>query len=211
MEDFLKYKDNQIKILKNKSRLTDAEQKRLNEFESIDNAKANEAYIKSRENIDGRLNKEYYSSSKFLTNVGTTSLLEGAKMGKAQLLGALTVEFFTALIGEIKDILKNGWSVDSKDFIETLKLRASKIKDKILNQKNDILKQGFDGFISGIISNIVTIVINSFVTTAKNIVRIIREGFFSLIKALKIIIFRPNNMTQNEALHEASKLLASGL
>lgn len=50
-----------------------------------------------------------------------------------------------------------------------------------------------------------------FVTTGKRVVRIIREGFFSLLKALKMVFFPPENMTFNEALHEATKLIVAGL
>jgi hypothetical protein len=39
----------------------------------------------------------------------------------------------------------------------------------------------------------------------------IREGFFSLFRAVKILLTRPNGMTMREAAHEATKIIASGL
>jgi hypothetical protein len=49
-----------------------------------------------------------------------------------------------------------------------------------------------------------------FVTTAKRFVRMIREGVFSLLKALKLILFPPADMSFTETMHEAMKLIAAG-
>jgi hypothetical protein len=50
-----------------------------------------------------------------------------------------------------------------------------------------------------------------FITTGKRVVRIIREGIYSLFRAVKMLIFPPENMTYEEAMHEAKKVIASGL
>ncbi len=50
-----------------------------------------------------------------------------------------------------------------------------------------------------------------FVRTGKNLVRVIREGSLSLYEAIKIIWNRPPGMTEEQAFHQASKVLASGL
>ncbi len=49
-----------------------------------------------------------------------------------------------------------------------------------------------------------------FVTTGKRFVRMIREGVFSLLKALKLMLFPPENMTFREVSHEAMKLVGAG-
>ena len=85
--------------------------------------------------------------------------------------------------------------------------KTRKIKDKW----KDVAIAFKDGFISGFISNLVTTVINMFVTTATRVVRIIREGIFSLMKAIKTLLFPPEGTTYEEAMHEAKKLIASGL
>jgi len=56
----------------------------------------------------------------------------------------------------------------------------------------------------------VTVLINLFVTTGKRAVRMIREGVFSLLKALKTFLLPPKDLSFGEAAHEALKLLASG-
>jgi len=138
---------------------------------------------------------------------------EGAKMGMQQALGLVITEFFTAVFDELLDVYKNGYSTDFEDdrFFSVLKKRLKRIAIRIKAKWKDAMIAFKDGFISSFISNLVTVVINAFVATGKRVVRIIREGIYSLFKAAKVLIFPPENMTYEEALHEAKKLLATGL
>jgi hypothetical protein len=92
-----------------------------------------------------------------------------------------------------------------------LKERLSRIARRIAAKWKAACAAFRDGFISGFLSNLVTVVINMFVRTGKRIVRVIREGFFSLLKAIKMLCFPPDGMTFTQAAHEASKLIATGL
>jgi hypothetical protein len=92
-----------------------------------------------------------------------------------------------------------------------LSVRLKRIGEKIANKWKKFLEAGKDGFFSGLCSNIVTVVINIFITTAKNIVRLIREGFFSLLRAVKLLLNPPADMTRNQLFHEVGKLVISGL
>lgn len=219
MEDFLAKKNERLKKindLKNKDSLLPQEQnelRKLEELSTIDDKRAMEADKKARKEIDKEINKTYYTSGKFAKNTATAGAKEGAKMGMQQALGLVITEFFTAVFDEILDIYKNGYSTDFEDdrFFSVLKERLKRIAIRIKAKWKDAMIAFKDGFISGFISNLVTVVINAFVTTGKRVVRIIREGIFSLFKAAKVLIFPPENMTYDEALHEAKKLLATGL
>jgi hypothetical protein len=149
----------------------------------------------------------------YAKNTAIAGAKEGAKMGMQQALGLVITEFFTAVFDEIIDIYKNGYSTNFEDerFFTVLKKRLTRISLRIKDKWKDTAMAFKDGFISGFISNLVTVVINAFVTTGKRVVRIIREGFYSLFKAIKIVIFPPENMSYEEAMHEAKKLLATGL
>ena len=219
MEEFLAKKNERLKKineLKSKDSLSPQEQKelkRLEELSKIDDKKAMEADKKARKEINKKINITYYTSKKFVKNTAITSANEGAKMGMQQALGLIITEFFTAVFDELVDIVKNGWSANFEDnrFFSVLKDRLKRIGTKIKDKWKDTSVAFTEGFISGFISNLVTVVINAFVTTAKRAIRIIREGMFSLFKAIKTLIFPPENMTFKDALHEANKLLASGL
>lgn len=168
-------------------------------------------YNKSKEFIKKeQLVKQIEKQSK---EVAITGLNEGAKMGLQQALGLVIVEFFTAVFDEVIDIYKNGYSAnfDDDSFLNVLKERLKRIGIRIKDKWKDVAIAFRDGFISGFISNLVTTFINVFVTTGKRVVRMIREGFFSLFKAVKILLFPPEGLTYAEALHEAKKILATGV
>lgn len=173
------------------------------------------------------LEKEYKKSNDFIKKeqiknqtkkqgkeITFTGAKEGAKMGLQQAVGIVLKELTESIFDEISDIYHNGFKDENKigeTFFIVLKERLLKIGNRILSKWEDVVKAFGDGFFSGFLSNLVTVIINMFVTTGKRVVRIIREGFFSLLKALKLLFFPPENMTLKEAAHEATKLIVAGL
>ena len=59
-------------------------------------------------------------------------------------------------------------------------------------------------------SSLVTTLANIFFTTAKNIIKIIRESFASLSESLKILIINPDGYPVGERFVAAAKVLATG-
>lgn len=205
-----------IKELSQKENLTDKERSRLNKLENlekVDSKKIKEVDDKARKEYNGTLNQEYYTSEKFKKNVAITGVKESAKAGGQQALGLVVYEFFDAVFDELHDIYKNGFSTNSSDdrFLHVLEERLSRIANRIASRWKDVGAAFANGFISGFLSHLVTVAFNMFVRTGKRMVRIIREGFFSLMKAIKMICFPPEGMTVAQAAHEASKLIAAGL
>ncbi|MDE7317852.1 MAG: hypothetical protein K2N12_09025 [Helicobacter sp.] len=220
MENFLDKCDRrlaEIERLRNKRELTQSEQnelRKLEEFQKIDKQKAMEADKKARDTINAQINKTYYTSTKFMQNLATTSVVEGGKMGVQQALGLVLIEFFTAILEEVEDIFRKGFRT-CESFFASLMTRletiVSKVQHAIINKYRLIIESFKDGLISGILSNLVTTAINIFATTSKRLVRIIREGIFSLFRALKMIFFPPEGLSKEEAWHEATKLFVSGV
>lgn len=190
-----------IKNLKNKDRY-DINEKLLNKnIEKGDKVR--------KEHLPTNTEKlKYYSK-----NAAITGAKEAGKMGLQQAVGLIVTEFFTALFDEIIDIYKNGFDngFDDEEFLIILKERIKKIGKRVSARWQDALIAFKDGSISGFISNLVTVVINKFVTTGKRIARIVREGIFSLFKAVKILLFPPENMSFEDRMHEAKKLIATGV
>ena len=205
-----------IKVLEEKPILTPEEEqglKRLKRVTDVDEKKVKRLDEEARKEYNHKISKEYYTSKKFATNTVKAGAKEGAKMGMQQALGLVITEFFTAVFDEILDIYKNGFTdgFNNKQFFNVLKERLATIATKVKNKWKDAAVAFKDGFISGFISNLATTVINMFVTTGKRVVRIIREGLFSLFRAIKLLIFPPENMSYEDAMHEAKKLIATGL
>lgn len=137
-----------------------------------------------------------------------TGLNEGMKMGAQQAFGMLMVELFSSALDEIKDLYRNGHQSDA--VLAELGGRLKRVGVKVSAKWEQVLDSFNCGFVSGFISNAVTMLINLFVTTGKRAVRMIREGIFSLLKALKTFLFPPKELSFAQAAHEASKLLAVG-
>lgn len=172
------------------------------------NAAANRGNKTNDEHASSRLVKIKY----FVEKGGTAAAKEAFSMGKQQAWGMLIYVFSKEMFEELK--------VHGKKFIQYSKegrllseftAMLKRVKLKVLSQLKNISIAFKDGLISGFLSSIITTIINSFKTTSKRLVRIIREGFLSIMKALKMILFTPRNMTKKEASREAIKLLISGL
>ncbi len=144
----------------------------------------------------------------FAKNTARTGVSEGVKMGVQQGFGILLVELLSQVMKEIQDVFKNGKELDS--WIEEIKTRLKRIGKNTAAKWKDALDGFVSGGISGFISNFITVMINRFVTTCKRMVRLIREGVFSLFKAAKTVLFRPEGTSFRESAHEASKLVMSG-
>lgn len=183
---------------------------------------------KSKYDIDGRRAKAKYEQSRkamaehltlarktlyYSKNIAITGAQESTKMGLQQALGCLLQEVVIAIFAEIKDVYHNGLKagMTNQGFFSALRRRLNRIIKRVLSKWKDVVTQFGEGAFSAFFSNMVTTIINMFVTTGKRIVRIIREGFFSLIRAIKLLLFPPEGMTLPQAAHEATKLIAGGV
>ena len=181
---------------------------------NLDNRRTNAAHRRGEKATEkyvptGNLEKTVFISKK----AAQDGVEIGTSQGLQQALGTLLSEFITATFSEVKDIFSNGWKNGKYNdtWIEILKIRMGKIKNKLLKSWKNVATSFGTGTLSGFLSAIITALINMFVRTGKNIVRLIREGFMSLMKAVKTLLFPPEGMSLKQAAHEATKVLATGL
>lgn len=149
----------------------------------------------------------------YLKESVTTGAQESAKMGIQQAIGVLLVELVEGLWDELYDIYRSGiFSKGAKQtFFGELKIRLERVSKRVLRRWKDVIRAFGGGALSGFISNMVTAIINMTLTTVKRAVRIIREGFFSLLNAIRMVCIPPPGLTLTQAAHEATKLIAAGL
>lgn len=174
----------------------------------IDEQKLKKQIKKGKETSERHLPSDIDKAKYYLKNSVATGVSEGAKMGVQQAFGYLLVEFFLSSIIEIKDVYSNGLEGDS--LYKDIKIRLIRIGRSVANKWENVIEGFSSGFISGFISNIITTLVNMLVTATRRLVRMIREGVFSLLKALKLMLFPPADMSFVEAAHEAMKLFAAG-
>lgn len=206
-------RENKIAELRSRGNLSDAERKELNKLEKLDSVDAERMKKidkEARKDYEKKVNKAYYCSPKFIKTAGLESAKQGAQMGTRQIIGVFMCEAIGSVFDEIRDFCKNGMA-KGKNWWQDLKVRISRILENVRNKWQEALSAGFQGAISGFFSNILTVIINAFVKTATNLVRIIREGFFSIVKAIKMLLNPPEGMTQREVYHEVGKLIIAGV
>ncbi|MGM3159251.1 hypothetical protein ACS25C_00505 [Dickeya undicola] len=135
----------------------------------------------------------YYSSTKFGECLLKTSAVEVGKIGLQQAIGLVLTDFVDGLLLEVHDSWHNWFcdGVDQEHVWEALKILAGRVAKRCLDNWRNVLTAFHDWAISGIISNLMTTLINTFFTITRNLVRMIREGFFSLFRAAKTVLMRP--------------------
>lgn len=141
------------------------------------------------------------------TNAAKTGVNEGLKMGVQQAFGLIIVELFSAATLEIKDMYR--LHAEKAPVLDEVSKRLMRVGKTVAAKWDGMIKGFGQGFISGFISNAVTVLINMVYTTSKRLVRMIREGVFSLMKALGMFIFKPEGMTSEQAAHEGLKLIGA--
>jgi hypothetical protein len=197
----------EIETLRSKGQRTPQDEhrlKNLQQLEEVDFEKVREAQTRADRAIDGSINKKYYRSKKFTKNVAKTSFNEAKKMAFQQAIGTALSEFFLAAIDEIRDWYKSGRG--------NLMLgeRLKRIGMRVAKSWKRVLTAAAQGALAGFLSNLATVLVNVFVTTQARAVRMIREGFMSLVRAVKTLVLRPEGMTFAEAAHAATKVAFAG-
>lgn len=146
----------------------------------------------------------------YLKETATAAAGEAVKLGLQQALGALLIEVTIGIFDELDDLVRKGRR-ENVGLAADLKDRASRVIDRVLASWKDVVAAFKQGALGGLVSAIVTAVINMFVTTAKRLVRIIREGALSLARAVGMLVNPPVGMDLSTAAHEASKIAAAAL
>lgn len=188
---------------------------------------------KEKSNGDGQSNKEYYgvdekrtdakstTANKHIDDAASSALLEkqvtellqtGGKqalqMGMRQALGVLLTKLVNGLFNEFKVLIKQGVEA-GKTLFEEISQRLARVIKSVIEEIPDAISQMFQGGISGFMSNLVTFILNNFLSTAKRFVTVIREGLLGLFRAFKMIFFPPKHMTADQALQEGLKILTA--
>ena len=231
MDEFIQYVEDtkderrkRISELESKDALTEDESNELNKLqqqEDFDPEIARKLDRQARKAIEKAESKAYYKFikkdkngkihlSKFAKNQLTAGGKEAARNAIRAALGELLVVLVNQTFLEVKAFIKERKQATENVFVE-IQNRLKRVVARVLaklKQWKENLKNMAEGFISGFCSSLVTTLINVFATTAKRFVRAIREGIFSLIKAFKILFFRPAEMTEEEAMRTVIKLLS---
>ena len=203
-------RQSRIKELKSKDSLSDKERKelaKLEKLEEIDPEKMRAENKKARDAYEAKLAKAYYTSPKFLKDTAVAAGSRGAEMGMRQAMGFVFVEIWMSSKEEIQALPPGK---DLKDMLEAV---ASGVKKGVENAKvkyKEILSKFGEGFLSGALASLTTTICNIFFTTAKNLVKCIRQIYASVVEAGNVLLFNPDNLMFGDRIKTSTIILATG-
>lgn len=161
----------------------------------------------ARKSYEAKVAKAYYTSPKFAKDLSFAAVNVGAKMGIRQVLGFVFAEMWFAIKEEFEKI------GNKFDFGKLLKSIGEGIKRGFENAKNkykELFAKLKEGALAGALSSLTTTLFNIFFTTAKNVVRIIRQTYASIVQAGKVLFINPDNLSFGERMRAIVKILATG-
>lgn len=224
-EEFIRYLDQneaqrkaQISDLQSKQRsvgLTDKERKTLSKLEkldAVDPGKVREKDRIAREAYERELANSYYTSTAFLADTASASLNQGVRMGARETLGMILLEAWNALRQELPHMLQSmKGNFDLGLFLEHLGTACKAAFENVQARRGELLTRFKDGLLAGVLSSVMTTLINIFFTTAKNVAKILRESWATILEAVRTLVFNPQRLPFGELLRAVSKIVATGV
>jgi len=217
MDDYLgKWKDSQavrqarINELKAKNTLTDKERNeldKLNKLEEIDPELMKKENEKARKAYEAKVNKAYYTSGKFVKDTAIAAGKRGVEMGVRQALGFIFMEIWFCTKEELQTMPAGS---ELGEMIEAVGRGIKKGLERAKTKYKELLAKIAEGFGAGALSSLTTTICNIFFTTAKNLVKCIRQVYASVIQAGKVLLFNPDNLMFGDRIKAATVILATG-
>lgn len=199
--------------LRNKPNLTDKERAKLNKLEklsSIDQEKIKEADQRAREAYEKEIASNYYTSKKFMNDTLKASYKKGMQMGLRQALGTILAATWMCIREEVPKLVtkmkeKFDLSAFFNGLIDIIKMAFKRVQEMY----KEIIQSFSNGMLSGILSSITSTLINIFTTSSKNVGKIIRESWSSIVEALNILLFNPKNLPFGEVIKSVMVIIAT--
>lgn len=196
---------------KPKSELTDKERSLLHKYEqqaAVNADKMKQLDATARKSYEAKLACAYYTSPKFAKDLALAAGNVGARMGVRQALGFVFAEMWFAVKEEFQKIQDEAF--DLGDFLRAIGNGLKRGFDRAKEKYKEIFSKFLSGAVAGTLASLTTTLCNIFFTTAKNVVRIIRQSYASLVEAGKVLFINPENYTFGDRMRAVAKILATG-
>ncbi len=164
-------------------------------------------YNRSKKEYDAKLAQAYYTSPQFAKDTANAAAKRGAEMGLRQALGFIFVEIWMCTKEELQAV-PTGSSLE--DMLNAVGNGIKKGLESAKKKYKEIIAKVGEGFTSGALASLTTTLCNIFFTTAKNLVRCIRQVYASVVQAGRVLLFNPNNQMLGDRIKTTTVILASG-
>lgn len=164
-------------------------------------------YNRAKKEYDTKLVKNYYTSSKFIKDTTLAAAHCGGRMAARQALGFVFIEIWYSAKKELQSMPPHS---DLKDMLDAVQNGVQNGVNNARLKYREIISKLEEGFAAGILSSLTTTLCNIFFTTAKNLVKTIRQIYASVIQAGKVLLFNPDNLMFGDRIKTSSVILATG-
>ena len=181
------------RALEDKIRKTES---KINELKAVDPEGMRKRDAEARAPYDQQINAAYYTSSAFLHQTARASGTAGLAMGTRQMLGLVMAEVWFELreqLPALLDKLKQTFSLET--FIDSIHKSLKGIWKRVQARFKDFLTAFKDGVFAGVLGSLTTTVFNIFATTQAMAIKIIRELWGQLVRAIKVMVFNPDQLS----------------
>lgn len=187
-------------------------QNKVDTLKSIDTKAMLAKDSAARKAYDAEINRTYYTSSKFLGASASAACSAGWRMGTRQMLGMVAAEFWFELRGSLPHILERlRGDFRFPPFLAQIKLTMRNIWKRLQARFSDFLTTFKEGMFAGILSSVMTTLFNIFATTSKSVIKILREMWGQLVKAIKLLAFNPEQLSFVELCKAVVTVLNTGV
>ncbi|UPM56369.1 hypothetical protein [Gottfriedia acidiceleris] len=203
--------DSRLTYLKNQPNLTEKERGELQKLTNLRKANTEmmkEADEKARREYNKTITKAYLSDKDTYMNVGKDALKTGGKMAVRQALGIILAEVWVIARQKFPIIIeKMRTEFSLKEFfiqvVDVFREAFEKVKMKF----KDLIASFADGLLAGLLSSVSTFIINFFTSTAKRVVKMIRDIWGSITQIFKLLVFNPDQLPPGELIRAISKII----
>lgn len=182
--------------------------KRGNEYTEAQQANMRRLDATARRSYEAKLEKAYYTSPRFAKDLTLAAGNIGLRMGVRQAAGFVFAEMWFAVKEEFQKIQDTEFHLGA--FLKAVGNGLQRGFIRAKEKYQELFSRFLGGSVAGVISNLTTTLCNIFFTTAKNVSRIIRQAYASLVEAGKVLFINPENYPFGERMRAVAKILATG-
>lgn len=159
-----------------------------------------------------KISKDYYTSPKFIKATAKSSMQQGLANAKRQAIGVMLYSIKDMLFEELIPFVKD-WSLyhSMEERLTVFKQKIQHIKEKAVAMWSKLKDSLIDGFEGGVVSNLVSVAMNAFMTVLGDISKVLRSVITGGIQAFKFYRANRKTMTKRELMQNAMKLIVTPL
>ncbi len=161
----------------------------------------------ARKSYEAKLAKAYYTSPEFAKDLTVAAGNVSVRMGARQALGFVFAEMWFAVKEEFQKVRGK---FDLGEFFTALGRGIQCGFERAKRKYDELFSRFLSGAVAGALASLTTTLCNIFFSTAKNVVRVIRQSYTSLVEAGKVLFINPDNYTFGERMRAVVKILATG-